>query len=46
MVLGLCDRWSCPPSVIDAEPAERLLWLLSVERLGTPVVHAEVPYGE
>ena len=56
MVLSLCDRWSCPPSVIYAEPAERLLRLLSIERLGTPQVempieglppgYAEPPYDQ
>ena len=45
MVLGLCDRWGCPPSVIDAEPAERLLRLLTVERLGAPMVE-EPSHGE
>ena len=35
LVIGLCDRWHQPPSVIRAESAE-VLRLLQVIRLGTP----------
>ncbi|HZB28927.1 MAG TPA: hypothetical protein VE465_02055 [Streptosporangiaceae bacterium] len=53
MILGLCDRWKKTPDEILSQRAERLLRLLTIERLGTPQEQAtpddlpfEVPYGE
>ena len=44
-MLGLCDRFKCLPSQLEAESAH-LLKLLMIERLGTPEPRKEEDHGE